>query len=219
MNISITSIEFAIFLGLSLAIAIWYFVGHKRNLRLIEKISKNIERALKPADKEYTWLGGVLGFTGNFEVNQFEKVTASVFMLPRQSVLYYPFSYLTTGFDRLEVLFYLKEKVWNEIHLVRKLVPHYWMPKIYNAESLKARDIEVNKKPFVVMYRKKSKEIDKIIKLAERLEPYHLMHIAITPQKSIFYIKLKVRPSDMDSTGKALHECMAFFRAHSDLKL
>ena len=213
MNISITSSQFAVLLSLSIAIAIWYLVGYRRNLRLIERVSRNIEEALRPSDKEYVWLGGVLGFTGSFEVVDFKKVTASVFMLPRQSVLYYPFSYITTGYDRLEVFFYLKKKVYNEIHIIRITAP-CWMPKIYNADVLVSRKIELNEQPFILMYKDRTREVDKVLALGKILGLFNLMHIAVTPSKSIFYIRLKINPSELRKIQHALRECMVFLRGH-----
>ncbi len=213
MNISITSAEFALFLGLSIVIAVLYYVGHKRNIKAIEAVSKSLENSLKPQDKEYTWLGGALGFTGNYKIEGFEKVTASVFMLPRQSVLYFPFSYITTGYDRLEVLFFLKEKVWNEIHVIRELKPSYRMPKIFNAHILKKEKTVINHEPFIVMYRNKSKDIDKILSLGRSLEPLGVMHIALTPEKRVLYVKLKIRPKSVDSVELAMTQCVSHIKA------
>ncbi len=218
MNISITSTEFALFLGLSIVIAILYYVGHKKNLKTIEAVSKSLESGLKPQDKEYTWLGGVLGFTGNYTVEDFEKVTASVFMLPRQSVLYFPFSYITTGYDRLEVLFFLKEKVWNEIHLIREVKPSYRMPTIFNAKSLNSERITINQKSFLVMFRNKSNEIKEIIGLGNKLEGLGIMHIALTPENRVLYVKLKINPGQVSMIETAMNHCLRYVSSRTPLK-
>ncbi len=209
MSISITSAEFALFLGLSIVIAALYYVGYKRNIRAIEAVSKSLENSLKPRDKEYTWLGGALGFTGNYSIDGFQKVMASVFMLPRQSVLYFPFSYITTGYDRLEVLFFLKEKVWNEVHVIRKVKPSYRMPKIFNADVLKAEKVVIGGCPFILMFRNKTGDVDMILSLARDLEPLGIMHIALTPEKRVLYVKLKIRPKSMEAVERAMKHCVS----------
>ena len=209
MNISITSAEFALFLGLSIVIAVLYYVGYKRNIKAIEAVSRSLESSLKPRDKEYTWLGGALGFTGNYSIDGFQKVMASVFMLPRQSVLYFPFSYITTGYDRLEVLFYLKEKVWNEVHAIRKVKPSYRMPKIFNAEVLKTEKVLIGGSPFILMFRNKTDDVDTILSLARNLEPLGVMHIALTPEKRVLYVKLKIRPKSMADVEQAMKHCVS----------
>ncbi|HDM75559.1 MAG TPA: hypothetical protein ENG51_03710 [Deltaproteobacteria bacterium] len=210
MSISITSAEFALFLGLSIVIAVLYYVGYKRNMKTIEAVSKSLENSLKPSDKEYTWLGGVLGFTGNYTIEGFEKVTASVFMLPRQSILYFPFSYITTGYDRVEVLFFLKNKVWNEVHVIRDIKPSYQMPKIFNAHLLKTEKLTINEKPFVVMYRNKTGEVDSIISLGQSLEPLGIMHIALTPEKRVLYVRLKIKPKSVSEIEDAMKTCLSY---------
>lgn len=209
---SISSTAFIVFLLLSFGLTISYFVGHKKNLRVIESVSKCLEKALRPSDKEYTWLGGVLGFTGHFVLEDFKKVTASVFMLPRQSVLYFPFSYISTGYDRLEVMFYLKEKISNEMHVIRQVKPQYRMPSIYEKETLKSESVFFNGKAFLIMYRNRTREVSELITLGQNLESLGLMHIAVTPGKGIFYVKLKIILSDTEKIAQALEKCISFLQ-------
>ncbi len=213
MNISITSAEFAIFLGLSIVIAVLYYVGYRKNIKAIEAVSKSLEKGLNPADKEYTWLGGALGFTGNYSLEGFKKITASVFMLPRQSVLYYPFSYITTGYDRVEVLFFLKEKVWNEIHIIREVRPSYRMPKIFNKHLLKSEKTEINGKPFTVMYRNRTKDVEAILSFGSALEPLGIMHIALTPDNRVLYVRLRISPRSINNVERAMKKCTDYVRS------
>jgi len=212
LSISISNPLFAIILGLSVALAISYFYGHKKNLRLIERVSKCLEESLEPTDQEYTWLGGVLGFTGNFQVKGFDKVTASVFMLPRQSLLYFPFSYITTGCDRVEVMFYLKQKVTNEIHVIRKIMPSYRMPTIYEKESLHSENVQLHGKRFELMYRHRTGDVARFLAVAGRLEPQEFMHIALTPRKGIFYVRLKILPAEPEKISRAVADCLYFLK-------
>ena len=210
LNVAISSWEFAIFLGISILIAILYYVGYRKNLRVIEGVSKSLEKGLNPIEKEYTWLGGALGFRGDFKVKGFKKICASVFMLPRQSVLYYPFSLITTGYDRVEILFFLKEKIGNEVHVIKKAIVPYRMPKIFNAHLLKKEKIKINKRPFILMYKNNSKDVEAILSLARGLEPLGIMHIALTPKKSVLYLKLKINLKSIDKIEEVMKECLRF---------
>ncbi len=210
LNIAISSWEFPIFLGLSIVIVVLYYIGYKKNIKAIEDVSKSLEKGLNPEDKEYIWLGGTLGFTGNFYVKGFKKISASVFMLPRQSILYYPFSLITTGYDRVEVLFFLKEKIENEVHIIRQVIPSYRMPKIFNINLLHKKKLKINNRSFILMYKNKTEDIKVILSLAQALEHLGVMHIALTPDNSVFYIKLKVSLNSIDNIEKAMKKCINY---------
>ncbi len=207
---NLSNFGFIILLILSGVIAILYYVGYRKNIKAIEDVSKALERGLNPKKKEYIWLGGALGFTGNFEVQGFKKVSASVFMLPRQSVLYYPFSLITTGYDRLEVLFFLKEEVRNEVHIIKEVKFPYKMPKIFNVDLLKKEKIKINERSFILLYKNKTKDIEAILSLVYALEPLGIMHIALTPSNRVLYVKLKIDLNLIDKIEKAMKECVNF---------
>jgi hypothetical protein len=80
-----------------------FFRGRKLNLMIMKKISGELEDALAPLDKEYTWLGGYVGFKAKYALEKGEaEVTLT--LLPRQALLYLPFSLLINRGDRLYLI-------------------------------------------------------------------------------------------------------------------
>ena len=60
------------------------------------------------------------------------------------------------------------------------------------------------------MYKNNSKDVEAILSLARSLEPLGIMHIAITPKNSVFYIKLKINLKSIDKIEKVMRECLSF---------
>ena len=99
------TIAFIVIVILAVAMPIVFFKGHNENVRRMKIISKRLEDYLKPADKEYVLLGTSVGFRALFIVNRdnINKVETVLILLPRQSLIYYPISRLTTKHDKFIV--------------------------------------------------------------------------------------------------------------------
>ncbi len=95
-----------------------FFRGRKLNLMMMSKVSKGLETALKPTDKEYAWLGGYVGFRANYSLEHGE-VEATLTLLPRQALLYLPVSLLVNRSDRLYLVFRGRIAL-EEIHIFGK---------------------------------------------------------------------------------------------------
>ena len=166
-----------------------YYNGQRINLKKIRGTAASLEKALNPAEKRYTWLGGVVGFSADFKVQGFEEVQAVLTLMPRQSLLYMPFVLLRGAEDRLQLLFFLKEKPSEELHIipVGKRRPH-----IHNMERLKRGierhgDMEVE-----ILYEKDTSVASGIaVALADRLSK--VKQISLTPDRSVFYVELFVK--------------------------
>ena len=105
---------------LTLLVLAGNFLGRKKNLSIVKSVGNTLEEVLKPNDQDYTWLGGSIGFHANYKCKDFKNVEATLTLLPRQSPLYYPVSFLVSGFDKLYVTFFLKLKIKSEGHIVNK---------------------------------------------------------------------------------------------------
>ncbi|HJP17767.1 MAG TPA: hypothetical protein QF468_03840 [Nitrospinota bacterium] len=119
-----------------------YSLGRKRNLSILKSVGNSLEEILKPDDQDYTWLGGSIGFNANYKCKDFKKVEATLTLLPRQSPLYYPVSFLVSGFDRLYVTFFLKSKFKSEGHIINKRYFKFRGPKIENIQKLSEEEQE-----------------------------------------------------------------------------
>jgi len=201
---------FVILLAASAFIAIGYLLGHRKNLKIIRRVASVIESEILPSDTVYTWLGGVLGFTATYALEGFSKLTASFFTLPRQSLLYLPIAYLTTTHDKLELFFYLKKNISNEIHIIKKNSMPGRMPTIYNKDNLVSETININGSNYLVLYRKQDKMIKKLTELLTVIDKKSFFHIALTPDKNIFYIRLNIKYGRLNSTGSSIKEIKKF---------
>jgi len=92
---------FALFLAFSGLIYLQFIRGRRKNLDLIKRCSATMENVFRPADRTYTWIGGVAGFKAKYEFQDGVKLFATFVLLPRQSLLYFPFSKLIFRADRL----------------------------------------------------------------------------------------------------------------------
>ncbi len=100
------STEWFILLFVISLILVWgYHWGVKTNRALMSEVAAVLEEALTPECKEYTLLGGVIGFRARYETEKAGTVRALFTTLPRQSLLYLPVSLMMGQTDRLEVLF------------------------------------------------------------------------------------------------------------------
>ncbi|MCD6087565.1 MAG: hypothetical protein J7K11_06335 [Candidatus Hydrothermae bacterium] len=98
---------FALFLALSGFIYLQFLRGRRRNLERIRRCSAILEKIFQPADKTYTWIGGVAGFKAEYRLRDTRKLYATFALLPRQSLLYFPISKLIFRADRLYLAFEL----------------------------------------------------------------------------------------------------------------
>ncbi|MDY6986265.1 MAG: hypothetical protein SVE93_07730, partial [Candidatus Thermoplasmatota archaeon] len=97
-------VELIFLLLLLSAVAMYHFFrGRKLNLLIMSKVSKDLEEALKPVDKEYTWLGGYVGFKARYKLRNAE-VEATLTLLPRHALLYFPISLIVTKADKLYIV-------------------------------------------------------------------------------------------------------------------
>lgn len=97
-------VELIFLLILLSAIAMYqFFKGRKLNLGIMSRVSKDLEEALKPLDKEYTWLGGYVGFKAKYKLKNAD-VEATLTLLPRHALLYSPISLLVNKADRLYIV-------------------------------------------------------------------------------------------------------------------
>ena len=121
---------------LTLLVLAGYFLGRKKNLSIVKSVGNTLEEVLKPDDQDYTWLGGSIGFHANYKCRDFKNVEATLTLLPRQSPLYYPVSFLVSGFDKLYVTFFLKLKIKSEGHIVNKRYFKFRGPRVDNVQKL-----------------------------------------------------------------------------------
>jgi len=207
VDVKVSKEVFGALIGASLVLTVLYPLGHRRNLKLAKRMAALLEEQLQPQDQEYTWLGGVMGFTGEFKVPGFRKVMVVYRLLPRQSVLWLPFHFLTGDRDTVQALFYLKEPPSQEIHMVKRGLLS--RPKIYNLASLKEKRMKRRGSKVRILY---ERDPDPAERLADFLgdELPLVRHLAVTKEKGVLYLELPLPPSHLEKgaslLGRVVHK-------------
>ncbi len=198
---------FGALIGASLVLTVLYPLGHRRNLRLAKRMAALLEEKLQPRDQEYTWLGGVMGFTGEYEVPGFERVMVVYRLLPRQSVLWLPFHFLTGDNDTVQALFYLKEAPDQELHLVKGGL--FNRPRIYNLAILKEKRMRFGGSRFKVLFERDPGPAERLAEFLGEELPL-VRHLAVTKEKKVFYLELPLPPSRLERgaslLGRVVHK-------------
>ncbi|WP_038056243.1 hypothetical protein [Thermodesulfobacterium hydrogeniphilum] len=158
-----------------------FYWGVRKNTKLAKLVAEKLEKTLKPLDQTYTWLGGSIGFAGEYKVENFKKVYVNLRLIPRQSALWLPISLILGRRDSLQLLFYLNFPVKQEFHIIKKAL---FMPKIYNIKKLK----KIEEGDFVYFYEKDPEQRKIFEHICKELKPI-FRHIALTCENHIFYIE------------------------------
>ncbi len=199
---------FALFVAVSLALVAAFYWGVKKNISKAKNVASFLEDAFSPRDQTYTWLGGVIGFYAEYDVPGFKKVTATLRLVPRHSVLWLPFSLLAGRRDTLEVLFYLNCPVKDEFHIIRKGA---YRPRILN-KDLYCEDQESGGVLWRLCFSSK-RPCGKLKRVVEPVEPM-LLHAALTREKRVLYLRLRAgepsRLSALKETTKRLKGVKGF---------
>jgi len=115
MSIDVYTVAFIVIIALAIAMPVVFFKGNNENVRRMKVISQQLESLLKPKDKVYELLGTSVGFraiyTININRNCLGKAEALLILLPRQSLIYYPISKLTTKHDTLLIKLEITRKL------------------------------------------------------------------------------------------------------------
>ncbi len=201
----------AIFVGFSVLISLIYIAGYKKNIKLMKLISEALEKALKPKDKLYTYLGGVLGFAVDYKVDGFKKVHATLRLIPRQSALYLPFMFVTSGKDSLQIMFYTEKPVRSEFHVIRESFLKFTKPKIYNKDKLKSKPLQIDGRKYEMLYEDDS--YGRFVELVKLFNLKRFNHLAITKENSIVYINLLFYGIDADELEESVRKAVNFIKS------
>ena len=185
---SVSGKVFIAFILFSALLVWWFYKGVKVNVRRAREVAAVLEDVLCPKDKLYTWLGGVIGFSAEFQVDGFEKVLANFRMIPRHALLWLPFVWVLGRKDNLQLLFYLKKRVPTECHIVKDAPLK--RVKVYNRAQLDEEELVVSGVKCKMFY-KNSKLKNKLVRLFEPVSEV-ARHIALTPEKNVLYLEMEV---------------------------
>jgi len=150
---SVTSWAFPVLIACALGISAGYFLGRRKNLLLMKQYAAAIEGALKPSDQQYTWVGGYIGFRADYKVKSelVKRVKATLHLLPRLSLLYYPVALLTMRHDKLYVVVEVAKSLAGEAHLIKKGHYRFLPPGIDHVEKFRKSEVALGDTKFELL--------------------------------------------------------------------
>jgi hypothetical protein len=206
-NTSITNQSvFYLFIAFTILLILSYSWGRRRNASLYKNAFQGLMDTFKPKEQTFTNIGGLTGFHANLlpkNNKDIERVDATITLLPRQAWLYYPFSRLVRGFDRLFITLHLKEgslQKMQEAHLIEKTYSRFKRPKILNQDQLKSEEVEWGGLQFFLYYgsNKARQEVSKL--LSKKGLPGQIRHVAIVPEQNRAFVFMIPRPGSVFQT-------------------
>ncbi|MCD6363750.1 MAG: hypothetical protein J7M13_07140 [Synergistetes bacterium] len=188
-----SKIVFLIFI-LSAIMTLQFFKGRKINLLLMKNYLGEIEAPLKIRDKEYTWIGGYVGFKAGYKIQNplFSFFEVSLILAPRQSLIYLPLSLLLFRGDRAFFLLTPRGKrISRELHLIRDEA-FLFKPKIRRKKELFEKRASICGVNFRILY-EDEKAVEDILKLFKRYKGNIkiIKHLALVPSTNRVYLHLK----------------------------
>jgi len=140
-------------IALAIAATGAYFFGRRKNKALAGIMSKEAEKVLHVKASEYVNIGGSIGFNFTYKLaDPWTEAKGTMTFIPRQSLLYVPFSYLIGARDRFYINFYTKRKLAGEGHLLSLAYYRKNGGVIDNRDSLTMEEYWVGSKQFVLLY-------------------------------------------------------------------
>ncbi len=152
------------------------------------KYVRELEEAFRPLDKTYTMLGLYSGFRADYVLEgKPKKAFATLGLMPRESLWYYPISMLTLKHDRMYLVFYLSNKNIPKLHLLQPKVLKY---KGIDVDVGELKRISLGNKEFLY-YSENEKVLRKAMRIAEKGD---VLHVALTPSTGVLYVFLRPEP-------------------------
>jgi len=210
------SIVFIFVLMVLAAIAsMQFYRGRKMNVKLMEDSLAIIQRVIQPKDKNYTWLGGYVGYRAYYKVQKdnIEELNITVTLVPRQSAFYYPIALITSRMDKIYVVAYPYTKIEREAHLIQEKYYHL-RPHIDNEPILQKDRVIVKANGEEVHFNtlfEKIGDVKKLRKFVEGLSnPKEVKHVSLTPSTNVFYVFMRLNidtlEKDMDHIVRFINE-------------
>lgn len=191
---------------LAALVSLQYWRGRKLNLAIIRGISNELEKAIRPRDKEYVWIGGYVGIVGRYKLNHenYREVEVTISLLPRHSLLYFPFSLLIGRRDRVYFLIRSREIIEHELHLI----PGKRGKKPGDFEELQEDEVVINNTQLKRWY--SDQETVQILTgvFKKMVDSSQLKHLAVNRKENAYYAEVGITDNAPVFFIKAFMEVM-----------
>jgi len=130
-----------------------YFWGRKKNRWIGAWIAEECQAALRPADTQYVNIGGSIGYHFTYRLAPpLTEAKGSFTLLPRQSILYLPFSRLLRGHDRLYLQLYTDQPMRGEAHILREDYYEQDPGRIQGVERMRRERVVAGPRAYVLLW-------------------------------------------------------------------
>ncbi|HPT65508.1 MAG TPA: hypothetical protein PLT52_06375 [Acetomicrobium sp.] len=185
-----------VLLLLGLVASLQYWRGRRLNLTLIRELSRQMEEALRPKEKNYTWIGGYVGVVAEYtlEDENYSKAKVTISLLPHHSLLYLPISLLLGRKDRVYFLIYPKRKLKGRAHVLsgKKSSSLKGLPRFSFVDSVTLKGVNLKR------YYNSKDEAEFLTKVASRLkDPRSFEHLAANVEENAYYASMVVGRGDV----------------------
>lgn len=121
MTLVIEVIAFSVLVFASSVSVIWYFRARRKMLKFIKEFTNELERELRPTDKEYVLLGYLVGYRARYKLEDGKRAYILLTTAPRYAFFYYPIARALKHEDRVTIMLELTGRiVLRELHAVKK---------------------------------------------------------------------------------------------------
>ncbi len=191
---------FYFLIAFTLILTFGYIWGRRLNRRVLMGALDPLLEIFKARDQQFTNIGGQTGFhasivPGNSRV--IRRIDTTVTLLPRQSLLYLPFSFVIRKSDRMQMILFLNKRgkaLKEEAHLIDRRFERRPANRIENADSLTREELNWDGRQFA-LYSSSATSKDWMESLRSRLgTPGSLRHVAILPEQERAYLFLVPKP-------------------------
>lgn len=193
---------FQLFVAATVLVSLCFIWGGRRNRNIHRSAFNALVDALGPRDQTFTTIGGQSGYHANLipRKNQFvRRVDATITLLARHTLLYYPVSCFLRKWDRLFITLHFAKDAHGKIsegHIIEKGYEDFRAQKITNRGRLKNEQIDWGGKAFTLYYQNQ-KMRDALLDLKKKLDaPGDLRHVAFVPDQEKAFIFLVPRPGE-----------------------
>jgi hypothetical protein len=180
---------------LGLLASLQYWRGRRLNLTLVRGLARQMEVALSPVEKEYTWIGGYAGVVARYslENEEYPEIKATISLLPHHSLLYLPVSILLGRRDRVYLLIHSQRKLTGKAHVKpgkKAKLPH-------NISCLHRDQVTIRGEVVHRCYdsEEEAKFLTSILSCLK--SPSSVEHLAANVEENAYYASIKISRGDL----------------------
>jgi hypothetical protein len=200
-------------IALALITTLGYFQGRKKNRWISGWIARETEDALNPLDTQYTNFGGTIGYNFVYRLGKpFREAKGTFTLLPRQSILYLPLSYLIAKHDRYYLNLFVQGKLLGEGHIVHNRYARKARKTILGIEGMESEEVWKNSQRYVLFWKERGMG-ERLRKFLDKLAHEELLiHFCCYGENKTFFFYLKPEKGKLvEFLRSALPELKPFF--------